>query len=343
MRKGSWGWGLAGKQRQAQKQKMALGLVPLLALPVLVTGGALYQGLATVRDRRRYPPPGKTIFVEGRGLHLVEMGSGTPTVLLETGLGGMSSAWGWIQPELAKATRVVAYDRPGLGWSDPVPPEMTAQDRARQLHAALDQAGIRGPYLLVGHSMGGMLVRIFHDLYPDQVAGVLLIDASHPDQHRHSAAIRRHMTSGFRLLRHVQLLTRIGYVRLSNFFASQAEGLPRRQQDEARAFLCSSRHLKHTNDEGRRWDLLCDEVRATGDLGDKPLTVIAASKGTLPGARQMQEDLARLSSRSRLLFLRGADHVTLVTHREHALTVAGEVRHLVAEWRQFHSEPGAQR
>jgi pimeloyl-ACP methyl ester carboxylesterase len=324
--------GAAGGKGIGWGRGRLLKLAPLL-LPLLAGAGTIYQGLAAARDRRRYPAPGRLVNVAGKRLHFQESGCGSPTVLLETGLGGMSCAWGWIQPEVARFARVVSYDRPGLGWSDPEPHYPSAWSRVATLHAALAQAGIGGPYLLVGHSMGGMLVRVFHHLFPEEVAGVLLIDAAHPDQHLKSPAIGRHMSSGFRMLRNVQPLAKIGYLRLSDFFASQAEGLPQKELCQARSFLCAEGHLRQANREAIHWDELCAEVRVTGSLGDKPLTVLSAGKGALPGGAEMQRDLARLSSKSREVVVDGADHVTLVTHREHALKVVAEIRRLVESFR----------
>ncbi|HBA88141.1 MAG TPA: alpha/beta hydrolase [Geobacter sp.] len=316
------------------------GAVLATMVAAAVSAGALYQAASTLWDRHRVAPPGRFVTVDGLRLHMLASGErradGDPVVLLETGLGGMSSAWGWIQPEVARFAKVVSYDREGLGWShaDSAPP--SAARHARTLHAMLEKAGLKPPYLLVGHSMGGLLIRVFHDLYPDEVHGVVLIDASHPDQRLRSRAIRDHMNSGFRILRAAPLLAGIGYVRISDFFASQAEGLPPLQLDQARMFLCSYSHLKTTDLEASNWDALCAEVRGTAPLGKKPLAVISAGEGARPGSAELQAELARLSSCSRHLVVKGADHVTLVTHRENALRVASEIRRLF----QLTREPG---
>ena len=299
-------------------------------LPCLTGAGCLYQAVATALDRRRYPPPGRFVKVDGAELHVNMTGQGSgPVVVLETGLGGMSSAWGWIQPEVANFTGVVSYDRAGLGWSEPDGLPRTALHVARSLRGLLHGAGIPGPYVLVGHSMGGLYLRFFADRYPEEVAGMVLIDAAHPDQHQRSPAIRRHMSSGFRMLRSVPLLAKLGYVRMTGFFSSWAVGLPERPAAEAAAFLSSYSHLKTTRDESLAWDGICAEVRGTAGLGNKPLAVLSAGRDVLPGAPELQADLAALSSRSIHFSVEGADHVTLVTHRQHAMEVVDAIRRVV--------------
>ncbi|RNC70410.1 MAG: alpha/beta hydrolase [Desulfuromonadales bacterium] len=299
-------------------------------VPCLTGAGCIYQAVATAVDRRRYSPPGRLVKVDGVELHVHATGQGgAPVVVLETGLGGMSSAWGWIQPEVAKFTGVVSYDRAGLGWSAPDGLPRTALNVARRLRGLLHGVGIPGPYVLVGHSMGGLYLRVFADQYPGEVAGVVLIDAAHPDQHQRSPAIRRHMSSGFRMLRSVPLLARLGYVRMTGFFSSWAVGLPEPHAAEAEAFLSSYAHLKTTRDESLAWDGICAEVRGTAGLGCKPLAVVSAGRDVLPGAPELQAELAALSSRSIHLTVEGADHVTLVTRRQHAMVVVDAIRRVV--------------
>lgn len=308
----------------AKKSRLIAAIIPCL------TGiGCMHQAVATMLDRRDYPPPGSLVNSAGCRLHVQTAGSGFPTVVLETGLGGMSAAWGWIQPETAKFCRVVSYDRAGLGWSGEDTAPKTAVQAAQRLHYALLRSCIPPPYVLVGHSMGGLFIRVFTDLYPDKVAGMLLLDAVHPDQHLRSAAINTHMRSGFRFLKAVPTLTRLGYVRLARLFNAWIEGLPLRQAAEAQAFLSTYRHLKTTCDESQAWETFCTEVRGTGGLGDIPLAVVTAGSDVLPGQPELQRELATLSSDSIHLVVREADHVSLVTHREHALSVVEAIRHIV--------------
>ena len=295
--------------------------------------GALYQSFASAYDRITHTPPGKLLDVSGCRLHLQSAGSGTPTVVLETGLGSMSSAWAWVQSETAEFAHVVSYDRAGLGWSDSDTTPRTAMLAARQLRSLLQSANTSPPYVIVGHSMGGFFIRVFTELFPNEVAGLVLVDASHPDQRRRSSAIKAHMCTGFRMLKGVPVLARLGYIRLSGFFDSWAEGLPDQQAAEAKAFLTSYKHLKTAKDESLAWDSICAEVRSTRGLGDKPLVVVTAGKDILPGHPELQSELATLSSNSVHWAVKGADHVTLVTHRQHASVVVEAIRHVVRTWR----------
>ncbi len=298
-------------------------------IPCVAGIGCMYQAIATLRDKRNHPPPGRLVDIDGCRLHVQTAGSGGPSVVLETGLGGMSSAWGWVQPETAKFSSVVSYDRAGLGWSGPDKAPKTAALAARRLHGVLLRSSVPPPYVLVGHSMGGLFIRAFADLYPNEVAGMVLLDAAHPDQHLRSAAIHTHMSSGFRFLKAVPLLARLGYVRLAGLFNSWAEGLPPRQAAEAEAFLSTYRHLKTTRDESLAWNTICAEVRAAKWPGDIPLAVVTAGRAVLPGHPELQRELAALSSDSIHFAVKGADHVSLVTRREHALLVVEAIRHVV--------------
>ena len=297
--------------------------------PCLLGVGPLYQLIAELKERRTLVPPGRIVDLDGSRVHVSSEGSGTPTVVLEAGLGGMSSAWGWIQPEAAKFSHVFSYDRAGLGWSteDSVP--KTAQRVAGRLRALLQKCGVLPPYVLVGHSMGGLFIRVFADLYPDEVAGMVLIDAVHPEQDRRSQAINIHTRSGFKFLRAVPLLVVLGYIRLSGFFNAWGDGLPPHHAAHASAFLSSYRHLKTTLDESLAWEALCAEALQTGGLGNRPLAVVTACKDVLPGHPELQRELLALSSNSTHFAITGADHLTLVTNRTHALSVVAAIRHVV--------------
>ena len=153
------------------------GLLGLLALGVILPlAGAIYQIIATEIDQRNYPPPGQMVDVGGYKLHLYCLGEGSPTVILDAVGGGSSTQWALIQPEIAATVCVCAYDRAGFGWSEPGLEPRDAHQQARELHTLLANSGIAGPYVLVGHSYGGRVARVYAAQYPDEVEGMVLVD-----------------------------------------------------------------------------------------------------------------------------------------------------------------------
>jgi pimeloyl-ACP methyl ester carboxylesterase len=140
-----------------------------------------YSNPLPAQDQKDYPPPGKLVDAGGHLLHLNTMGSGFPTVVFENGSGDFSFIWALVQPSVARFTGTVTYDRAGFAWSEPGPHPRSGRQIAFELHEALHHAGIKGPYILVGQSFGGFLVRIFARIYPKEVAGMVLVDALNED------------------------------------------------------------------------------------------------------------------------------------------------------------------
>ncbi|MFI7706026.1 alpha/beta fold hydrolase [Nonomuraea sp. NPDC049480] len=150
-----------------------------------IAGGAamasiLYQILGERADRRRFPPPGKLVNVRGRRIHVWLEGDGDgPTVVVAPGIGSTCLEWTAIQRQLVPRHRVLLYDRGGLGWSDWVPGQRSAPKLADELHAVLEAAAVPGPYVLVGHSLGGSIIRLYAARHPERVAGLILIESTH--------------------------------------------------------------------------------------------------------------------------------------------------------------------
>jgi pimeloyl-ACP methyl ester carboxylesterase len=160
--------------------RVLAGLCGLIVVTALT--GATYQWLATRKDLALTPPPGHLVDIGGYRLHLWCTGNGAPAVILDTGLGGSSADWGFVQPDIAQFTRVCSYDRAGMGYSDSGPSPRTARRIASELADLLARSGIAGPVVLVGASIGGFNVRVFASDHPDRAAGLVLVDASHEDQ-----------------------------------------------------------------------------------------------------------------------------------------------------------------
>src|ERR671916_981315 len=163
----------------------------IVALLALAAVGAIYQAIATERAERAYPPPGQMVDVGGYSLHINCVGQGSPTVVLDAGSGEMSAQWVRVQQEVSDTTRVCAYDRAGMGWSEMGPEPRDARQISSELHTLLSKAGIEGPYVLAGHSFGGMYMQTYAARYPEEVAGVALVDSStQADQFGHRPQAR---------------------------------------------------------------------------------------------------------------------------------------------------------
>jgi pimeloyl-ACP methyl ester carboxylesterase len=152
--------------------KVALGVA------VLAGVGSLFQAVSGRRDQRRFPPVGIRVDLGGCGVNWREVGRGAPAVILDAGLGCGVLDWSLVQPSVARITRVCSYDRPGLGWSDAGPEGHTGMDNVDRLHALLAKVGVPPPFVLVGHSFGGIDVQLFAARYPEEVAGMVLVDSS---------------------------------------------------------------------------------------------------------------------------------------------------------------------
>jgi pimeloyl-ACP methyl ester carboxylesterase len=319
-----------------------------LLVVLLLGAGYAYQRLTTAVDFRRFPAPGQLVDVGGYRLHIFCLGEGSPTVIVDAGLGDFSNSWGLVQREIAGFTRICTYDRAGYGWSDPPGPgPRTSRQIAGELHALLEQAGIAGPYVLVGHSFGGLNVRLYASLYPAEVAGVVLVDASHEDQlTRMPAAYTQLERQSAGTLRLVELAAQFGLLRLWGAAAgAQAlpinmQGLPAAAQAVELAFMAHPAGLAAARGEFQAFEESCAQVRAAGDLGDRPLVVLTAGNSFdiealqelgLPAdfpfaqLQAMQNELAALSTHSTHLVAEGSGHAIHLEQPDWVVTAIREV------------------
>ncbi|MRG91482.1 alpha/beta fold hydrolase [Polyangium spumosum] len=323
--------------RRARKFGVAvLGVVVALSLI-----GAVYQQIGQSLDRRAVVAKGRMITVHGAAMHLHCTGAGSPTVVLEAGAMGFTQVWAWVQPKLAERARVCSYDRAGLGWSEDAATHDGAAASAR-LRALLENAGEEGPYMLVGHSMGGALVRIFAARYPGDVVALAFVDPSHPDQlDRYPTEVRASQARVARVMKASAAFSYVGLMRLTNAVGRLNAGLPEDDYRAACMFSSAPEHLGASGEELAAWDTTMKAARANRTLGDRPLLVLSAtepmqgmSREILDLGRQMHAEIAALSTRGRHVSIKGADHMSILTTRDHAERVAELIGETLTEARR---------
>jgi pimeloyl-ACP methyl ester carboxylesterase len=230
----------------ARLRRRSLQIGALLFFVVLA--GATYQGVTTALERRRFPQPGLMGDVGGHQLHLYCTGEGRPTVLLEAPAAGMSAAWGWVQPEVAKVTRVCSYDRAGLGWREAGDRSFDPSDAAEQLHTLLTGTTTeRPPYIVVGHGFGAALARLDAVRFGRDVAALVLVDPPLPPAANGRESATR------QLVRASPWLARTGILRASRLLSRHADGLPGPSRGALTAFLNRPDHLTRAAQELSRW------------------------------------------------------------------------------------------
>lgn len=319
---------MRAKMRQSKWLRWIIRiLVGLLAVIVISTGAALtYQAVATAADRRAYPPPGQLIDVGGYWLHIVCMGDGSPTVILDALGDGTSANWGWVQPVVAKTTRVCAYDRAGRGWSEAGPPPRDARTYAQELHTLLLNAEIEGPKILVGHSFGALVSRVYVDLFPEDVVGVVWVDPGLPglNSDRMPQAAHDQAAADQELMTMAPLMARLGIFRL----IQRQETLPEPQRSYAQAFYSSNELWDSLYAESQMLTQSQSQWNEAADFGDRPFMIVSATQGWAdPNAPMdesrriynlMQEESLVLSTNHALRVVESASHASIVMAEPYA-------------------------
>jgi pimeloyl-ACP methyl ester carboxylesterase len=315
---------------------MALGALALLVTVVLAIVG--FMGWrAKGALRAQYPPPGQMVDVGGYQMHIDCQGSGSPTVVLVPGAGDFSLTWSQVQPEVARTARVCAYDFGGFGWSELGPKPPTMENILAELHSLLTNAGVEGPYVLVGHSLGGMYVRAYAVRYPEEVVGMVLVDSTHEDQMaRYYAAVASHGDEGgdpgatdqINLLVYQVMLRSFEGLNSLGILAMNPESFPANVPDlpevakEYKAVMLSHDSffaaIRQQGDYMEENEAAVQEMHITS-LGDIPLVVLSSRKvAAQPGLSaeetaelktELHTELAALSSRGELVFAEESSHL----------------------------------
>lgn len=301
-------WMTVQLRRRPRPRKGSWMLYSAFGLMAITAVGGAYETIAAgTGDRAARVAGDRLIDVGGHRLNIRCMGSGSPVVILEPGLGEPSAEMAkLIAPQVAHTTRICAYDRAGHGRSDVAP----NADAARDLHVLLERANIPGPIVLAGHSLGGMFALAYADRYPAEVGGVALIDSMHPKQTHTAAGMGKAIDV-------VPTIARTGIARL--FFDSE-NGRP---VDQARQLVRDVEQMPAELDLAARLKT----------LGDRPLGVVTAGTGSQPGWAQEQDELAALSSRSVHRTVPGSTHASLVLDRDDARVSSRAIEDVVMQVR----------
>ena len=301
--------------RRGRKLMIWLGGILAVVL-ILILAGWIYEPLAEAADAKAYPPPGQMVDVGGYRLHINCTGSGSPTVVIESGWGDMSAAWGWVQPEVAKTTRVCSYDRAGMGWSEMSTQPRTAREFAVELHTLLQKANEPGPYVLVGHSMGGYTVRVYAHDYADEVAGVVFIDPQNISAVEAAPAEPAPKPGQTSL---PVLMARIGLARLLAGPLGSIQNLPEAEKQGYRACTVTTHSTQTFLDEGRGMGEGVAQARAVTTLGALPIIVLSRGKNMDADSAASQARYLQLSTNSQHFIAENSDHPIMIEQPEAAV------------------------
>ena len=282
------------------------GLASLLGFMLV---GYMYEPIAEAADVKAYPPPGQLVDVGGYRLHINCTGTGSPTVIIEAGLGDWSTSWGgYVQPEVAKTTRVCTYDRAGMGWSEAGPLPRDAAQFVKELHTLLQNADISGPYVMVGHSLGGLAVRVFVHDYSSEVAGVVLIESMNPKQlSQSSTEVHSQSNTQAQPFSLQAALARFGVARLLVKLPGIAPSLPANEEAYYPLYV-RPQSFQATANESKGMPAAGAQAATVKTFGDLPLIVLTAKLNDIPSWPKWQTELLQLSSNSQQLFAENSGH-----------------------------------
>lgn len=312
--------------RWAVKSTIAL----IGSLTVILCATAFYQLIASSIENGQNPLPGTFITVNERQVYVNCQGPKSGDVIfLENGLGVVSDNWEWVQQGLAAQYRVCAYDRAGTGNSEAVPGIVDASVSSDALLQILAELKITKPVILVGHSYGALIARVFADRYPDRVAGLVLVDSSHQDMVERFPPIAqegfKQMLKGFGTLATLNHFSGGRMMGVAHMFVDGLEGAP-----YARGYhhYASSSHMRGASKEADGWDRSAEVARQIKSLGDTPLTVMMVDGWPpvmMPSWSAMQHELSTLSTEGRFVTMKGADHPGAINKAQFATLVVQEV------------------
>lgn len=301
-----------------------------IILVALILVGVVYQIIGAELDKRNFAPRGQLYTVNGHQMHLVCIGEGSPAIILQAGATAESLWWYRVQNQLAEHTQVCAYDRPGMGWSEPVNGARDPLTINTELHALLEQAGVPAPYVMAGHSYGSILTRIYAAQYPEEITGVVLVDSqlvtpkhfasqSEVDQNRSYWDVVQVISSA---------MTRVGLTRLTGNSEFQNYGYPPDIALEIAGLHAGNQVTDaYYAENGPAFPALQEASSAAENLGDLPVIVLWASQTydlneANPSLRPFAEELSTYSSNSVTRIIEGANHGSILGSEQYAQQVS---------------------
>jgi pimeloyl-ACP methyl ester carboxylesterase len=318
-------------------------LISLLALVLMLVAGTWLAGnFAKAELVKNNPVPGRLVDVGGYKMHLNCTGEGSPTVILEAGLNDFSVFWSLVQPEVAEFSRVCVYDRAGYGWSESSPYPRTSEAMVAELHTLLVNAGEESPYVLVGHSFGGALVRLYAHNYPDEIAGVVLVDAAQEELFSRIPEWRTGSEFMIKMLRSLAPLRLAGILALWPGSIPN-RGLPEDALAQYRAILATTAYIETSIAETEAFENNLAQMNEADitSIGNLPLIVISNGRwkplSEIPGIsgeenqqswQAMQMELTNLSSNSKHIVAEQSEHFIQVQQPQ---LVVGAIREILEE------------
>jgi pimeloyl-ACP methyl ester carboxylesterase len=297
---------------------IALGVLLLAVCTVVI--GATYEAQARSRVARAFPAPGRLVDIGGgRRIQLDCRGTGAPVVVFESGLDNLGSlSWAAVHDSVARSTRACAYSRAGIMWSDPAGRPMSSANVAEDLHNALAVAAERPPYVMVGHSLGGPYLLTYTGRYAGDVAGLVFVDASHPDQvARMRAATGKDLKQSTSMVSAAAALAWTGLVRVA-IPAGVPPTAPAAIKDPSGAYFATS--LGPVLEELRGLDATLAAAGSTRQLGDRPLVVLTANEKMKPEALAQAKITAEQGERLKAEWLKLHDEeATWSTRSRHEI------------------------
>ena len=302
----------------------------LVFLAIVMVAGAIYQAAASASDLKKYPPPGQLYDIGGHKLHLYCTGEGSPTVILEAGAASPALAWYLVQKEVAGFTRVCSYDRAGFGWSDPGSGPLSSEQVAANLHNLLETAQVPGPYILVGHSAGGVYIRSYTRQYPSEVLGLVSVDSSHESQNlRFPPKFLEYSARQNLMTRLCQFISPFGAMRVTRAWDMliPQSMLSSEMGDATMATMYRTAYCGAAYDEMITFSMSLSQPEGPASLGDIPLIVLSAGAtfDQMPEAvvtaigsdalaqviqvsQELQQDLVSLSTQGKQVIAEESGH-----------------------------------